>query len=225
MLEIKCPYSRKIKVKGKIDGEICPHYYWCQVQQQLKCCALEKCDFWQCNLTEYSSEEQLLNDPDDTFIFQEQEQPLSFNKNIKMGVIIQLRSKHDTSNNEYDCKYIYPPHLNFSLNQYKRWIIRELENLEPGEFIFDRLLYWKLKKAHNVCINYDHEWFQSIMPKLNETWNKVLYYREHMDEAKELQKKLNPVKKYDDAFISSESSEDIQSSPEANNNETKSAEK
>ena len=82
----------------------------------IKMLCIRKCDFWQCNLTEYSSEEQLLNDPDDTFIFQEQEQPMSFNKNIKMGVIIQLRSKNDTSN-EYGCKYIYPPHLNFTLNQ------------------------------------------------------------------------------------------------------------
>ena len=225
MLEIKCPYSRKIKLKGKIDGEICPHYYWCQVQQQLKCCALEKCDFWQCSLIEYASEEQLLNDETETLIYQEQEKPMTFNKNIGMGVIIQLRNKKDYSNNDYGCKYIYPPHLNFTLNQYKRWVIRELENLEPGEFIFDRLLYWKLKIAHNVCINYDYAWFESIMPKLSETWNKVLYYREHMDEAKVLHKKINPVKKYDDAFISSESSEEIQSSPEVNSNETKSAEK
>ena len=214
MLEIKCPYSRKIKLKGKIDGGICPHYYWCQVQQQLKCCALEKCDFWQCSLIEYETEEQLLNDDTEPLIYQEQEQPMTFNKNITMGAIIQLRYKKDVSNNDYQCKYIYPPHLNFTLNQYKRWIIRELENLEPGDLIFDKVLYWKLKLGHNVCINFDHKWFESIMPKLNETWNKVLYYRDHFDEAKDLQKKINPVKKYDDAFISSdtedsEDSEDV----------------
>ena len=61
--------SGQIKTKGIVDGEICPHYYWCQVQQQLKCCALEKCDFWQCSLIEYSSEEQLLNDETETLRF------------------------------------------------------------------------------------------------------------------------------------------------------------
>ena len=225
MLEIKCPYTRKIKLKGKIDGEICPHYYWCQVQQQLKCCALEKCDFWQCSLSEYASEEQLLNDETETLIYQEQEKPMTFNKNIGMGIIIQLRSKKDYSNNEYSCKYIYPPHLNFTLNQYKRWVIRELENLKPGNFIFDKLLYWKLKIAHNVCINFDYAWFESIMPKLNETWNKVLYYRDHMNEAKVLHKNINPVKKYDDAFICSDSSEELESSQEESNKKTKSANK
>ena len=44
MLEIKCPYKRKIKTKGDINGTICPHYYWCQVQQQLECCDLENID-------------------------------------------------------------------------------------------------------------------------------------------------------------------------------------
>ena len=57
MLEIKCPYSRKIITEGEIDGTICPHYYWCQVQQQLECCDLDYCDFWQCNLKEYKDRE------------------------------------------------------------------------------------------------------------------------------------------------------------------------
>ena len=53
MLEIKCPLTRKIKTSGEVDGEICPHYYYCQVQQQLECCDLEYCDFWQCSLQEF----------------------------------------------------------------------------------------------------------------------------------------------------------------------------
>ena len=62
MLEIKCPYSRKIKTKGKIDNGICPHYYWTQVQQQLECADLESCDFWQCKLFEYNNRMEWLND-------------------------------------------------------------------------------------------------------------------------------------------------------------------
>ena len=40
----------KKNIFGEIDGEICPHYYWVQVQVQLECCDLEEFDFWQCSI-------------------------------------------------------------------------------------------------------------------------------------------------------------------------------
>ena len=212
MLEIKCPYSRKIKLKGKIDGEICPHYYWCQCQQQLHCCKLDKCDFWQVSLDEFYSEEELLNDPNEPKIYEEQEKPMSFNPNIVQGVIIQLKPINDTTHMPYNCTYIYPPHLNFTLSQYRRWAMKELSDLSAKEefktFKFDKLLYWKAKTSHNVCIKYDEKWFSESLSKLRKVWDKVLYYRKNMKEANELKDKLYPKKVFDDAFISSESSEE-----------------
>ena len=64
MLEIKCPFKRPIKHGGEINGEICPNYYFWQIQQQLQCCNLYKCDFWQCNIAEYNSREEYLMDTD-----------------------------------------------------------------------------------------------------------------------------------------------------------------
>ena len=64
MLEIKCvaPRGRTIYTSGKIEGHICPYYYYLQVQQQLECCDLDVCDFWQCKLTEYKNREAYLID-------------------------------------------------------------------------------------------------------------------------------------------------------------------
>ena len=62
MLEIKCPVTRHIYTQGKICGGICPFYYFCQIQQQLICCDLEKCDFWQCQIKEYESRNDYLKD-------------------------------------------------------------------------------------------------------------------------------------------------------------------
>ena len=212
MLEIKCPYSRKIKLKGKVDGEICPHYYWCQCQQQLHCCKLDKCDFWQVTLDEFWSEEELLNDKTKPTIYEEQEKPLSFNPNITQGVIIQLKPINDTTNMPFNCTYIYPPHLNFTLAQYRKWAMKELSDLGRKEefktFKFDKLLYWKAKTSHNVCIKYDKKWFNESLIRLRKVWDKVLYFRNNMKEANELKNKLYPKKVYDDAFISSESSEE-----------------
>ena len=52
MLEIKCPYSRKIT-------GIVPRDYWIQVQGQLEVCDLTFCDFLECKIIEYSIEEYL----------------------------------------------------------------------------------------------------------------------------------------------------------------------
>lgn len=55
MLEIKCPYRRKI------TGEV-PQQYYYQVQGQLEVCGLQECDFLECTLQEYSSEQAFLSD-------------------------------------------------------------------------------------------------------------------------------------------------------------------
>lgn len=47
LLEIKCPLSRKITI-------IPPEYYYHQVQMQLECIGLYKCDFLQCIIKEIS---------------------------------------------------------------------------------------------------------------------------------------------------------------------------
>ena len=62
MLEIKCTTTRQIYTSGMIPGHICPYYYYCQVQQQLECCDLEECDFWQCKLIEYKNRNEYLSD-------------------------------------------------------------------------------------------------------------------------------------------------------------------
>ena len=46
MLEIKCPYSRKI------DGVIKPEYF-SQMQGQLEVCDLEYCDFLECDFQKF----------------------------------------------------------------------------------------------------------------------------------------------------------------------------
>jgi putative phage-type endonuclease len=55
MLEIKCPYRRKI------TGEV-PQQYYYQVQGQLEVCGLEECDFLECTLQEHASEDAFLSD-------------------------------------------------------------------------------------------------------------------------------------------------------------------
>lgn len=52
MIEIKCPYSRKI-----IDGEI-PEKYKYQIQGQLAVCKLNDCDYIECEFASYDTREE-----------------------------------------------------------------------------------------------------------------------------------------------------------------------
>jgi putative phage-type endonuclease len=52
MLEIKCPKSRKI------DPRAPTFYYYVQMQIQLECTNLEECDFLECELKEFDTEEE-----------------------------------------------------------------------------------------------------------------------------------------------------------------------
>lgn len=253
MLEIKCPLSRKINISGEIDGEICPHYYWCQVQQQLECANLEKCDFWQCELVEYANRrEWLLDVHHKTKNYREQGELIPIAKNLMKGCVIQLlpkvvesekineiynkiREENPDEEEEaitkmadvaieeyrhYRAVYIYPVDLNMSNEEYDEWTLqtitdlysvfkkkekimleKEKENINIEDYYYDKVLYWKLVKSHNVTIHRDREWFARVKPKFEALWKRVLYYREHMDEARELAAKLDKerdanVKKY-----------------------------
>ena len=56
MIEIKCPYSRKI-----IDGNI-PEKYYYQMQGQLAVCKLNKCDYIECEFVTFEDEEEYLSE-------------------------------------------------------------------------------------------------------------------------------------------------------------------
>ena len=82
MIEIKCPYSRKI-----VDGEI-PEKYYYQIQGQLAVCNLEDCDYIECEFISLGSREKYL------------ELDLKEDENYKHGIIAELKI-----NNDYDYKY------------------------------------------------------------------------------------------------------------------------
>ena len=209
MLEIKCPPARKIQSNGKIKGDICPDYYWIQVQIQLECCDLDECDFWQCHLIEYESEKDFINDPVDDLVHSQNEQYIQdidteidepaikiiIDKRNRKGALIELlpidRSKIPKGDLiEWYGKYIYPPTILLNESEYKNWInntIQNLSTLYPEliiEYKFSRIVYWKLQSSHNELIVRQKEWFEKNKEFYRIFWNRVKYYREHLEHAK-----------------------------------------
>lgn len=185
MLEIKCPMTRKINLQGKIYGDIVMPLYWSQMQIQMEVCELDTCDFLQCEIVEINDieyfnlkEKSIIYDAiiDGEMVKENREIHCEYNK----GMIVQL--KHKKKPSIYDSKYLYP---NMYHNcDYNSWL-KEIKNTVFDEYVFDKVLYWKLNKAHLITIPRNKTWFASIKGHLTEFWNKIKFYRENHDKLKE----------------------------------------
>jgi len=192
MLEIKCPLSRKIKTSGEIIDGICPLYYWIQVQLQLECCNLDECDFWQCEIEEYLSREEFVNDT-------HPEEPFRSKKTgNEKGCVIQLIPKsrvmeaHESESNYENVVFeesifIYPSKIELSPAEIDKWISVTLDEINTNEkyknHVFDRVLYWRLVMSKNVLIERDHKWFLDNLPKLKRTWDYVLFFKDNKNKG------------------------------------------
>ena len=210
MLEIKCPVTREIITKGKIIGEICPFYYYCQIQQQLECCELDICDFWQCKLVEYKNKTEYLIDKcvnNNIYEGENNDILLNINSQLKKGIIIEFYPKKfepefDNDNIEWKSKYIVPSRLDMSESEYDNWVLYIFDNYQKlypdiyEKYYFNKIIYWKLDRAHNVMIKKNNDFLQNIIPILENTWNKIVYYRKNKHKLQELRDIAEQRKKY-----------------------------
>jgi len=209
MLEIKCVVQRKIYSSGEIAGHICPFYYYCQVQQQLECCDLDKCDFWQCKIIEYKSRMNYLVDECNNthHTVGVNSEKIQIDNRIKKGIILKFLPKiwipeFNGDSMEWKSKFIYSSNLLMIESEYDAWVSNILSNWQISypdiaeTHYFEKIVYWKLEASHNVIINRDRKFFQNILPILNETWEKVLYYRNNIDKLDELRDIIKKRTKY-----------------------------
>lgn len=182
MLEIKVPLFRNILNTGEVKGEICPIYYWDQVQLQLECCDLDECDFWQCKLCEYSSWEMFVNDTCKSEPFR------SKTTSLEKGCLIQLlpsdKLVHRTHPDYFKiiheyAKFIHPPKIEMTPEDCKIWADEQIKNLSKThpEYSLDRIIYWYLSVAHCETIKRDKIWFKSVKHKYEEMWNYITFVR------------------------------------------------
>jgi putative phage-type endonuclease len=215
MLEIKCPVTREIHITGNPMGDICPFYYYCQVQQQLICCELEECDFWQCKLSEYKSREDFMKDNcedcknTESINTNDKKNYITMNidKKLKKGIILEFYPKKfipefDGDNIEWKSKYIYPNYIDMDESQYMLWIVDMLDQYKTlypeiyNDYYFHKIIYWKLELSHNVTIVRNDKFLNNIIPILNKTWEQIKYYRKNLDKLDDLRTIVDKRKKY-----------------------------
>lgn len=149
MLEIKCPYSRKIT---GIPSE----QYWTQVQGQLEICELDYCDFFECKLLEYSTQEEYLESTEFEF----------------KGCVIVFMDE----NLKY--KYCYSK-LNIKENKLNKWCAKKIKKYtEERKLTYIEKTFWYLRNSSCVRINRDTKWFnETALPKLSNFWDRILECR------------------------------------------------
>jgi len=193
MLEIKCPFIRSewksedaVLVDMDPDNKmvVCPTYYWVQVQLQLECCDLDECDFWQCDISEYKTRQDFILDTNKDEPFRSRQ--YGFEK----GCIIQLIPKNkinDRNDPNYpqmvydESKFIYPTKIEMSPYDCDIWVSEQMDiiNTDPkySNYVFDKVVYWKLVFSRCVTFKRDKKWFNDSLPVFQKMWNYVTFLR------------------------------------------------
>jgi putative phage-type endonuclease len=189
MLEIKVPLSRKINTEGEIKDNICPIYYWDQTQLQMECCDLDECDFWQCTICEYPTENLFILDTDPIH------KHISKSKGLEKGCLVQILplDKLSLKDDDYldaiysSAQYIHPTKLDMSPDDCKKWLEETIKNIpktHPG-YGLDKIKYWYLDKSFCVTIYRNREWFKQNVNKYQQMWDDITFMRSS-DKYKEI---------------------------------------
>jgi len=143
MIEIKCPYSRKIK-----DGNI-PEKYYYQMQGQLAVCKLTNCDYIECEFVCFANEDEYINNVIDC------------DNNYLHGIIAEKKEKTDFIYYYSKENQNYKENINemneYLNNNYKLnyW---KLKSINIQEVIFDKNkwdneIIHKIKDFYSIYMN------------------------------------------------------------------------
>jgi putative phage-type endonuclease len=154
MLEIKCPYKRKIEF-----GQEVPKQYYYQIQGQLEVCGLNECDYFECQFQLYNTRTTFENNINDDL--------------IKGVIIVSL-------NNESVKSFKYSPLVmgKFQKDNNNLDIINNWIEVNTCDNTID-IKYWFLQEYNLKRVFLDKTFVDSKLKELEKFWQRVLYYRKN----------------------------------------------
>jgi putative phage-type endonuclease len=174
MLEIKCPYSRKI-----VDGVI-PDKYKMQIQGQLAVCKLKECDYIECIFKSLDTADEYLELEDGTADTKHSTADTKHSTaDTKHGVIAEFYNQKGEYVYFYSEPNRTPKECLEDIHIIAEDIIKSggVSGGSSEKLKFSKYTYWRLDEMiiQRVVFN-DREWL-SIIPKINTFWEKVEEYR------------------------------------------------
>ena len=170
MLEIKCPYSRKI-------NGIPPIHYYAQMQLQLEVADLDYCDYLELEIKEV-----------DLIDFMN---PLLEN----VGILFNYFNKQDND----ETKYIYPPDNLNTKQEFLDWAnqptisitkpITECIIADPDDLI---LIYYNITKWNIIRVPRSKEWFDNVKKILSDTYKIIHKYQNDKLAFEEFKENIYP---------------------------------
>lgn len=152
MIEIKCPYSRKI-----VDNYV-PRKYYTQIQGQLATCCLQECDYIECDFEAY-----------DNIITYKEYIHENFPENclVNHGVIAEY--KHILTGEYF---YLYSD-ANNNVDDAIANIEQKVKTFISNDYTFVRFTPWHLKQMNVQRVMFDKDMWVEILPKIDLFWENV----------------------------------------------------
>lgn len=199
-------FGRMLEIKNVVSREITgipKNEYWVQMQLQMEVCNLDSCDFLETKFIEYSDWSSYQNDyfeiiDDDENIdddYSENENENEIDSTItsdgkQKGEIIYFHTKEGTP------FYVYKPLNLINYSTIQNWeedMISKYE-YEPYNYLFIKIIYWKLDVFSCVLVERNKEWFTNNVQQLENIWNIIETERisgyEHRAPVKRIKKQL-----------------------------------
>lgn len=175
MVEIKCPYTRKINGIPKKE-------YYEQMQLQMEVCDLNLCHFLECEIKEYNTEQEFYDD------VSEEKNNIMYNSlGLEKGVLLKYII------NENEIKYDYGP-LFGSKSKLEKWVTKHKKKIKKKQNVESEVIYWKLCNYSCVEVFRNKKWISNHLNTFYDFWTKVLYYRTDNNYKELLEKKEKKAK-------------------------------
>ena len=171
-------YGRMLEIKNIVNREIDgipKKEYWIQMQLQMEVCDLNECDFLETKFIEYEDYDRFKEDSiQDIDTDGEEFTNLCESQDSKLkGIIIYFHQKNGSP------YYIYMPFDFYDEKDINEWSEKEIEKYESEsyEYIYVKMIYWKLEKISCVLVCRNKEWFKMNVEEIENIWRLIEYER------------------------------------------------
>ena len=176
--ETNSRYGRMLEIKNIVNREIDgipKKEYWIQMQLQMEVCDLNECDFLETKFIEYEDYDRFKEDSiQDIDTDGEEFTNLCESQDSKLkGIIIYFHQKNGSP------YYIYMPFDFYDEKDINEWSEKEIEKYESEsyEYIYVKMIYWKLEKISCVLVCRNKEWFKMNVEEIENIWRLIEYER------------------------------------------------
>lgn len=156
-------YGRMIEIKNIVNRDITgvpKEDYWIQTQIQMETCNLDKCDFVETRIKEYSTEDDFYADIATEY----------------KGTVLHF-IKLEIDNNDTPVYRYKPLDIPNEKGHILEWTEATKQSARKEGLVLFTTLYWYLNEFSCVLIERNRKWFDKAIGKIRDVWNIILSER------------------------------------------------